>query len=140
MLHLVPAVFQPLVLRKKMVFHDLSKQKLTVAEKTFLALECSQKSSSLTWVSTKNNPVRRISERYCLPYSTVKGWTKIIRDGQEIPIKRGRPMSIVETAAAEFISILRTPRASKDAISFAETLTLLSTDVTATKMRAGQRE
>ena len=139
MLHLVPAVFQPLVLRKKMVFHDLSKQKLTVAEKTFLASECSQKSSLLTWVSTKNNLVRRISDRYCLPYSTIKGWTKLISDGQEIPIKRGRPMSIDESAAAEFVSILKTRRASKDAVSFAETLALLSTGITATKMRAGKR-
>ena len=53
MLHVVPPVFQPITLRSKLVYKDVSKRKLSPSEKTFLASEALEKTTMLTWEDTK---------------------------------------------------------------------------------------
>ena len=93
----VPPIFSPRVLRKTIVYNDLSQRSLSVSEKTFLGTEAASLSSFLEWSPNKVSRLTQLSNRYRLPYSTVKNWSEKIKLNKAISIELGRPQSLDKT-------------------------------------------
>jgi hypothetical protein len=72
MLSDVPPIFSPRVLRKKIVYNDLSQRLLSVSEKNFLGTEAANLSTFLDFSPCPISKLRQLSNMYRLPYSTVK--------------------------------------------------------------------
>jgi hypothetical protein len=68
MLSDVSPIFSPRVLRKKIVYNDLSQRLLSVSEKTLLGTEAANMSTFLDF----SPKLTQLSSRYRLPYSRVK--------------------------------------------------------------------
>ena len=135
----VPAVFLPLVTRNKISYRDLSSATLSVMEKTFLGSEAANMTSFLIWKSSVISKLRQISNRYHIPYTTVKRWSQKVVLKKPIVNSLGRPHSMDETARDAFTATLLQRRAAKNCVPVAETLTLLAEGVTATRIRQGKR-
>ena len=93
----------------------------------------------MAWDTGPTSIVNKACRRYQLPYSTVQNWMKKVQLGQPIINTIGRPVSVDKTASESFVKALMDRRAAKDAVPFAETLTLLGQAVTDTKRRQGKR-
>lgn len=107
MLHVVPPVFQPITLRSKFVYRDVSKRRLSPSEKTFLASEALEKTTMLTLEDTKKLVSQRLCNRYNLPFNSLKSWGAKVSRGQEITNKMGRPQSLDPIAVAAFVATLK---------------------------------
>jgi hypothetical protein len=136
---LIPAIFSPRVLRKRTSYADLSTQSLSVSEKSFLGSEAANVTSFLQWDKSTTSVLTQISNRYRLPYSSVKNWSTKIKLNQPIVNQLGRPASMDKIAAEAFVETLTKRRDAKDCVPLAETLTLLGNGVAATKVRQGKR-
>ena len=135
----VPPIFSPRVLRKTIVYNDLSQRLLSVSEKTFLGTEAASLSSFLELSPNKVSRLTRLSNRYRLPYSTVKNWSEKIKLNKPISSELGRPESLDKIAAETFVETLLQRREAKNCVPLNETLSLLAQGVTATKMRQEKR-
>jgi hypothetical protein len=91
----LPQVFEPLNLRKKAFYRNLS-----VGEKKFIASEAARITSMLTWDLQKYTVLQRICNRYTLPVSTVRDWMNKVAGSLAISNKIGRPSSM-DTEAIE---------------------------------------
>ena len=135
----VPAIFLPRITRKKIAYRDLSSATLSVMEKTFLGSEAANVTSFLIWKSSLISKITQISNRYHIPYSTIKSWSGKVKLKKPIVNSLSRPQSMDETARDEFTATLLQRRAAKNCVPLAETLTLLADGVSATLIRQGKR-
>jgi hypothetical protein len=139
MLSDVPPIFSPRVLRKKTVYNDLSQRLLSVSEKTFLGTEAANLSTFLDFSPSPISKLTQLSNRYRLPYTTVKNWSEKVKLNRPISSELGRPPSMDKIAGETFVETLLQRRAAKNCVPLHETLSLLGQGVTATKMRQGKR-
>jgi hypothetical protein len=135
----VPAVFQPIALRKSIKYKDLSNHTFTVVEKTFIGAEAAGTSIFLQWEEEKFTVVNRICRRYHIPVTTVYQWMNKVKTAKEITGQSGRPSVMDAAAGAEFVAILKSRTAAKDAVPHLETLQLISKGVADTLLRQGKR-
>jgi transposase-like protein len=138
MSEIIPSIFQPIVLRSRVVYTDASQRTLTLKEKTFLANEALGISTLLTWETDTYSVLGRICNRYNIAYSTVKNWRDQVSSGKEIN-KGGRPPSMNAEAGAKFVASLKARQAANDPVPNDKTLELLHQGVTETKLRQGKR-
>ena len=97
----------------------------------------------MAWDTGPTSTVNKACRRYQLPYSTVQNWMKKVQRGHpivniQLSTDIGRPISVDKIASESFVKTLVDRRAAKDAVPFAETLTLLGQAVTDTKKRQGK--
>ena len=73
MVESIPQVFAPFNLRNRLLYRNLSNHSLTSDEKTFIGSEAAGMSSMLSWPSEKFFVLSRITKRYSLAVTTVRG-------------------------------------------------------------------
>ena len=113
---MIPTIFHSTVLRRRILYDDLSKKSLTVDEKTFLANEALGISEELSWEagnSSISNRITRLTRLFKIPSNTIKGWVGKVSNGIVIPNGTGgRPPAMDQEAGARFIQTLKARRES----------------------------